>query len=978
MRPIPRFRRTFLLVCLALVVLVVTGAVLWPTEERSAAASPGITSRHVRIDVLDGPGQQQRVQIDLMLYAPAETPAPVVVLSHGFGDDKSSLAGPARQLATRGFTVLTYSSRGFGRSTGKIALNAPEYEVTDARQILDWLARQPEVVTEDSGDPLVGVAGVSYGGALSLLLAGTDSRVDAIAPITTYNDLTQALLPNSASPEPIPSDTPARGSFADDGVFKRAWAALLFAAGTRGSAAANTPRDAEPSASPSPSREELAPRESAPATPPSIPRSTAPAADLGTSNPQTSMSSRPDLESAICGNFIAEVCAAYTELARTGKASRQTLDLLAAASPASVTDNINVPTLLVQDRQDPLFGLAQADANARQISAAGGTVKMVWYAGEHGDVASDPALWSRVGDWFAHHLQRPGVPRAPDPGTAFEYHVVEGRQAAGEATSRTVVAPAYPGLSTQSTRRRSLPLYGAPARVINPPGGSTASIGSLSATDTAPDAAGAVDDRATGGASEQVATFRTSPVDQRVLITGVPQTRLSVSSIPGQASTGEAVLFAKLYDVGPGGQRELIGNGTAPLRITELPSDGTPIEVDVALPGVVHTLQTGHHLQLAVTTTDRAYATPDAPAVHLVGLTGKRALSLPSVEGTTTSSSSSPLPALAGMGAILLVIALGWGVTSLFRRFGTDIDTDLADTPLVVSGLSKSRGSQAAVVRELSMRVERGQIVGLLGVNGAGKTTVLRTVLGLFRPDRGEIRVFGHRVSPGSPVLSRVGALVESPGLLPHLSGMDNLKSHWAATGRPEEHACFEEALRITGLESAAGRPAGTYDHGMRQRLAIAQAMLGMPELLVLDEPTNGLDSPQSERIREVLRHYVSAGRSVLLSSRLLTEIEQTCTHVVAIHRDGQATAGCVEDVLATDGRITFRVDEPADAAETLRSLEGIGSVETDGDTVHVELAGHTAATTVNALVEAGVSVSRVGPRRGEDTFLQLLGEERR
>jgi ABC-2 type transport system ATP-binding protein len=276
------------------------------------------------------------------------------------------------------------------------------------------------------------------------------------------------------------------------------------------------------------------------------------------------------------------------------------------------------------------------------------------------------------------------------------------------------------------------------------------------------------------------------------------------------------------------------------------------------------------------------------------------------------------------------------------------------------------------------MRVERGQIVGMLGPNGSGKTTTLRMLLGLLTPTSGEIRLFGYKVFPGAPVLSRAGAFVEQPGFLPHLSGLDNLKYYWAATGRPMLQARFDEVLRIAGLGSDAKRKVRTYSQGMKQRLAIAQAMLGLPDLLLLDEPNNGLDPPQIHQMREILRRYAATGRAVLLSSHLLSEVEQTCTHVVVMHHGELISAGAVEDIVAVNGEATFRVDEPEQAAAALRSLEGLGDVETDGDLVHADLAGHTRAVAVNALVASGVSVSQVGPRRRlEDAFLQLVGEER-
>jgi len=175
----------------------------------------------------------------------------------------------------------------------------------------------------------------------------------------------------------------------------------------------------------------------------------------------------------------------------------------------------------------------------------------------------------------------------------------------------------------------------------------------------------------------------------------------------------------------------------------------------------------------------------------------------------------------------------------------------------------------------------------------------LRMLMGLIRPTRGRIRVFGHEVTPGAPVLSRMGCFVEGVGFLPHLSGRDNLTLYWASTGRPATDAGLEEVLEIARLGTAIERPVRTYSQGMRQRLAIAQAMLGLPELLVLDEPTNGLDPPQIAEMREVLRGYAVAGRSVLLSSHQLSEVEQTCSHVVVMDRGSVIASGTVAEVSA-------------------------------------------------------------------------------
>jgi len=161
-----------------------------------------------------------------------------------------------------------------------------------------------------------------------------------------------------------------------------------------------------------------------------------------------------------------------------------------------------------------------------------------------------------------------------------------------------------------------------------------------------------------------------------------------------------------------------------------------------------------------------------------------------------------------------------------------------------VVSLSKRFGDVVAV-DDLSFGVEPGQVVGLLGPNGAGKTTTLRLLLGLIRADKGHTAILGERIRAGSPVLRRVGALVEGPGFVPHLSGRRNLELYWRAGGADLASAHIDEALTLSGLGDAAARKVRTYSHGMRQRLGFAQAMLGRPEFLILDEPVNGLDPQQ-------------------------------------------------------------------------------------------------------------------------------------
>jgi len=396
----------------------------------------------------------------------------------------------------------------------------------------------------------------------------------------------------------------------------------------------------------------------------------------------------------------------------------------------------------------------------------------------------------------------------------------------------------------------------------------------------------------------------------------------------------------------------------------------------VTLPGIVRPIEAGHRVELVVSTTDQAYATPPAPAAYTISLVADAPLQVPVVPGSR-SGTGPPAAPLIGIAVVLgiCVLAAIWG--ALRRRRAEDVDEELTGVPLVIEKLSKSYPGGVTAVDDLSFRVERGQVLGLLGPNGAGKTTTLRMVMGLVHPTSGAMRVFGHKIYPGAPVLSRIGSFVEGPGFLPHLSGQTNLELYWAATGRPAQQAHVTEALEIAGLGDAVHRRVKTYSQGMRQRLAIAQAMLGLPELLVLDEPNNGLDPPQIHQMREVLRRYAATGRTVLLSSHLLAEVEQTCDHVVVMHHGRLVAAGSVEVIVAGGGEATFRVDNPQAAATVLRSISGVEAVTVDGESVHADLDGLPRSQALGALVKAGVAVEQAGPRRRlEDAFLQLVGED--
>jgi ABC-2 type transport system ATP-binding protein len=304
-------------------------------------------------------------------------------------------------------------------------------------------------------------------------------------------------------------------------------------------------------------------------------------------------------------------------------------------------------------------------------------------------------------------------------------------------------------------------------------------------------------------------------------------------------------------------------------------------------------------MRVVISTTDLGFSTPATPSVYRIGLASPE-LTVPTDPALVTPATGPAwwtwaLPLAATLAAAVLIL------TRRARPARSVGDRpDLADVPLVITGLGKRYSNGEKAVDDLSFRVDKGQVLGLLGPNGAGKTTTMRMLMGLILPDEGEIRIFGHPVVPGAPVLSRLGSFVEGPGFLPHLSGRANLELYWQATGRPAEDAHLEEALEIAGLGAALERAVRTYSQGMRQRLAIAQAMLGLPDLLVLDEPTNGLDPPQIAEMRKVLKAYAQRGRTVIVSSHLLGEVEQTCSHVVVMHRGRLVSEGPVDGLLGS------------------------------------------------------------------------------
>jgi len=856
--------------------VVIAGAGTWTAVASDDA--PSVQRADKFMDMGDG------VSIDTSYFTtgPSTDRRPAVLLAHGFGGSKDDVKAQAEQLARDGYAVLTWSARGFGRSTGKIGLNDPNGEVADVSRLIDWLAKRPEVQLDRSGDPRVGVTGASYGGAIALEAAGYDQRVDAIAPEITYWNLSDALFPN--------------------GVFKKLWAGIFVNSGGG------------------------------------------------------------------CDNFDAELCAMYDRVAESGKPDAAATQLLEERSPSAVGDSIKVPTLIVQGQTDSLFPLGQADDMAKQIRANGAPVDVDWISGGHdgGDLEAD-RVQARVGSWFDRYLKdEPGV----DTGPAFRVTRTGGVDSTdGAALLRGASGDTYPGLEND---QQAVELTGGEQSFENPAGASPPAVSAL------PGLGG-------GGLAQlsslgvgisidfpgQYARFESSAFDSDLRITGSPTATVHVES-----STDEAVLFAKVYDVGPGGGQQVLPSQlVTPVRVEGAKAGK---DVTITLPAIDYEVQKGHRLSLVLASTDLGYASPVTPATYKVSL--KSDLQVPTAPSVTTAAA--PLPAwvwwLPLTGALLALALL---LTGRRRTAAGPPDPELAEVPLQITDLSKryAKSSDRYAVQELSFRVEKGQVLGLLGPNGAGKTTTLRMLMGLIKPDGGEIRVFGHEIQPGSPVLSRVGSFVEGAGFLPHLSGRENLELYWRATGRPPEDAHLEEALEIAGLGDALARAVRTYSQGMRQRLAIAQAMLGLPDLLILDEPTNGLDPPQIREMREVMIRYAAAGRTVIVSSHLLAEVEQSCTHLVVMDRGRLIQAGPVSEIVGSGDTLLIGTGSPVDApvAEKVAALVGVASAVVTEEGMLVRLApGASAQHLVAELVRLEVPVESVGPhRRLEDAFLTLIGD---
>ena len=288
--------------------------------------------------------------------------------------------------------------------------------------------------------------------------------------------------------------------------------------------------------------------------------------------------------------------------------------------------------------------------------------------------------------------------------------------------------------------------------------------------------------------------------------------------------------------------------------------------------------------------------------------------------------------------------------------------------------LTKRYGDSIIAVDRLDLEVQHGEVFGFLGPNGAGKTTTLRMLLGLIKPTSGTASVAGYR--PGEPEgLRRIGSLVEAPAFYPYLSGRENLKV--IADYNGISYAGVDAALEEVDLLSRARDRFATYSMGMKQRLAVAAALIKQPRLMILDEPTNGLDPQGVVEMRTLIRRLGSGERTVLLSSHLLNEVEQTCDRVAIINRGTLIRQGTVRD-LRGEAAVVIRATPQDGARRVAEGMLGASAVTAVDGLLRLNVALERAADINAALVGAGIRVTELRPaeRTLEEVFLSLTTKE--
>jgi ABC-2 type transport system ATP-binding protein len=298
----------------------------------------------------------------------------------------------------------------------------------------------------------------------------------------------------------------------------------------------------------------------------------------------------------------------------------------------------------------------------------------------------------------------------------------------------------------------------------------------------------------------------------------------------------------------------------------------------------------------------------------------------------------------------------------------------MENTVIETSGLTKRFGNGVLAVDSVDMSVRRGEVYGFLGPNGAGKTTTLRMLLGLIKPSSGSAQIAGHK--PGDPAgLARIGSLVEGPGFYPYLSGRENLRviaDYASANGKR-----VEEVLDMVELTTRAGRKFGTYSTGMKQRLGVAAALIKDPDLLILDEPTNGLDPQGMAEMRKLIKDIGQGERTVLLSSHLLGEVEQICDRVGVISGGRLVIQSTVQELIGETG-VLVRAEPAERAQDVLSRMFGPELVSRRDGAIYLKTDPSHSVEINRQLISCGVGVSELRPveRSLEEVFFQLTGEK--
>ncbi|MBF8253111.1 MAG: ABC-2 type transport system ATP-binding protein, partial [Actinobacteria bacterium] len=533
---------------------------------------------------------------------------------------------------------------------------------------------------------------------------------------------------------------------------------------------------------------------------------------------------------------------------------------------------------------DSLFPLSESYKSADLIKKANPQLPlaMIWHAAGHdGGLDQSQYLRSQYLNWFEKYLSRQKIDFP-----TFQFTKTNGSISLQDST---VIPKVF--TSTQlpiDADRRELQLITPTVAASFPIGGIPTAISALPGIGSAGALASRVVSTISGFSPAflpgQSGMLESAPLTQPISIVGPSTVKVRITS-----TTGDATLFFSLVTKSPSGAITQPNGVVAPIRLTDIPTGG--VDVTVELPSVILDASVGDVIAVGISSTDQGYELPKLSRFYTISalspLTYSNVLALAS-----TSASANYIWPIA-----VLITLIAAALYIRIRRPKIAASHEESTALVEVQNLGKVYKDGYRAVSDLSFTVERGQVVGLLGPNGAGKTTTLRMIMGLIFPTEGEIYIDGKPVYPGSPALSNLGSFVEGPGFLPHLSGRENLSLYWRSIGREGEQY-LEEVVAITKLGTALDKKVRSYSQGMRQRLAIAQAMLGMPDLLVLDEPTNGLDPQQIVEMREVLKDYAETSRTVIISSHLLAEVQQTCSHVVLMHRGQLIAFGPMKKIL--------------------------------------------------------------------------------